>query len=135
MITNKTKDQLILSAIKASKNAYAPYSNYSVGAALLSESGEIFTGVNVENAAFPSSICAERVAITKAVSEGHQRFVLLAVVTKQGGMPCGACRQVISEFSSNLPIVVGDFEGNIVQETTISSLLPYSFGAEDLKIE
>lgn len=135
MITNKTKDQLILSAIKASKNAYAPYSNYSVGAALLSESGEIFTGVNVENAAFPSSICAERVAITKAISEGKQRFVLLAVVTKQGGMPCGACRQVISEFSSNLPIVVGDFEGNIVQETTISSLLPYSFGAEDLKTE
>ncbi len=135
MITINTKEQLIQSAIKASENAYAPYSNYSVGAALLCQSGEIFTGVNVENAAYPSSLCAERVAITKAISEGHQNFVLLAVVTLQGGMPCGACRQVISEFSNDLPILVGDFEGNILQETSIQTLLPYSFGAKDLDKE
>ena len=126
------KEELVLAAINVSKQAHAPYSNYRVGAAIVSKNGKVFTGCNVENAAYPSGICAERVAIFKAVSEGEKDFSLLAIVTKNGGMPCGACRQVMSEFSNNLPIIVSNDKGEITQETTLDLLLPHSFGANDV---
>lgn len=126
------KEELVQAAINASKHAHAPYSNYYVGAAIVSKNGKVFTGCNVENAAYPSGICAERVAIFKAVSEGEKDFSLLAIVTKNGGMPCGACRQVMSEFSNNLPIIVSNEKGEITQETTLDILLPHSFGANDV---
>src|SRR6185503_11160346 len=90
--------ELIARAVEARQWAYAPYSGYAVGAALLTASGKIYDGVNVENAAYPDSLCAERVAAVKAVSEGERDFVALAVATANAASPCGSCRQFLSEF-------------------------------------
>jgi len=95
MLTTQDKENLIRRAKEARELAYAPYSRYQVGAAVLTEDGQIFSGSNIENAAYPSSLCAERVAIFKAVSEGHRKLQAIAVVTKNGGSPCGGCRQVM----------------------------------------
>jgi cytidine deaminase len=114
--------------------AYAPYSNFAVGAALLGRSGRVYTGCNVENAAYPLTTCAERAAVTKAVSEGEREFEAIAVVTATGATPCGACRQILREFGGpegDLRVVVADLEGN-VQAYTISDLLPASFTPDQL---
>jgi cytidine deaminase len=97
-ITKQEKQSLIDLAKAARAHAYVPYSNYSVGSALRTKSGKIYTGVNVENAAYPQTMCAERVAIFKAVSEGERQFDVIVVVTDNGGSPCGGCRQVMAEF-------------------------------------
>jgi len=125
---------LIGKAIAASRNAYVPYSNYRVGAALLSKDGDVYTGCNVENSAYPAGICAERTAIVKAVSEGVKDFKTIVVATKNGGSPCGICRQVMSEFALDMRVVMVNFEGNIVLDTTVDELLPHSFGKEKLDI-
>ena len=129
--------KLMDSAAAARKNAYAPYSGYRVGAALMSEDGRIFTGCNVENAAYSPTLCAERVAVGKAVSEGATRFVAIAVVGGSGEhpsdtcTPCGVCRQVLAEFGSpDLAIVVGSPDRFAVH--TLADLLPLSFGAGEL---
>ncbi len=122
---------LLEEARQARARAYAPYSNYRVGAALLGRSGRIYTGCNVENAAYPLSTCAERTAVVKAVSEGEREFVAIAVVTENGGAPCGACRQTLREFGEDLIILIGDGEGHY-RETTLRQLLPDSFSAADL---
>src|SRR4029079_3524178 len=93
-----TEADLAARAAQARNWAYAPYSKYFVGAALLTASGRVYDGVNVENAAYPDSLCAERTAVFKAVSEGEREFVAIAVSSKGGGTPCGSCRQVLSEF-------------------------------------
>lgn len=108
-------------------NAYCPYSKFPVGAAILCSDGTVFTGVNVENAVNGLSICAERTAIFKAVSEGHHDFVKLAVTCKGDHcQPCGACRQVIYEHAPNIEILMGNPEGEFVR-TTIRDLLPEAF--------
>src|SRR5689334_4940651 len=99
--------------------AYAPYSNYLVGAALLAADGKIYTGCNVENAAYPSTICAERVAVTKAVSEGSRSFTAIVVVTANGGFPCGTCRQVMNEFAPDAQVIVADAQGNVIEECSL----------------
>jgi cytidine deaminase len=132
-LTNELRTRLVELASLARLNAYAPYSSYQVGAALLTTSGKIFTGCNVESAAYPTSMCAERVAIFKAVSEGEQKFVAMAVVTGNGGTPCGACRQVMAEFGLGLIVLVADAEGNLKQEYVLSELLPGAFTPGDLK--
>jgi cytidine deaminase len=124
-------DSLVQQAIKARENAYAPYSNYKVGAALLTTGGKVFRGCNVENASYGPSMCAERVAVFKAVSAGYKEFQAIAVATVNGGTPCGVCRQVLREFASNLIVVVSDVESNC-QVLTLSDLLPHSFGPEHL---
>jgi len=124
---------LVARAMRARARAYAPYSRYTVGAALLAESGAIYEGVNVENAAYPAGICAERTAVFKAVSEGERKFTALAVTTENGGPPCGACRQVLSEFGLATIVLIADREGKILRQTTVGELLPHSFGASDLK--
>ncbi len=124
--------QLIRAARAVRRHAYAPYSRYPVGAALLTRSGKIYTGVNVENAAFPSGMCAERVAVFKAVSDGERAFEAIVVVTENGGAPCGACRQVLAEFGTDLEVVVADASGAVVLETTLAELLPASFGPQSL---
>lgn len=124
---------LVARALRARARAYAPYSRYTVGAALLAESGAIYEGVNVENAAYPSGICAERTAVFKAVSEGERKFTALAVTTENGGPPCGACRQVLSEFGLATIVLIADREGKILRRTTVGELLPHSFGPSDLK--
>jgi cytidine deaminase len=126
------KERLIERAVQVRQWAYVPYSNYQVGAALLTESGKIYDGVNIESAAYPTSICAERVAIFKAVSEGERQFQALAVSTANGGTPCGGCRQVMVEFSRDMPVFICDDEGNIVHEMTVNELLPGAFTPQDL---
>ncbi len=125
---------LLERAREAREWAYAPYSNYRVGAALLGRSGRIYTGCNVENAVYPLCTCAERTAVVKAVSEGEREFVALAVVTENGGPPCGACRQTLREFAEDLVILIGDAAGHY-RQTTLSRLLPESFSAADLPPE
>src|SRR5512136_3032927 len=103
--------ELAARAAEARRRAYAPYSGYAVGAALRTPSGKMYTGVNVENAAYPDSLCAERVAIVKAVSEGHREFVMMVVSTSNGGMPCGSCRQVMAEFGLEAAVLIVDGRG------------------------
>jgi cytidine deaminase len=133
MLTEDERGMLIQTANEIRRWAYAPYSHYAVGAALLAASGRVYTGVNVENAAYPSSTCAERVAVFKAVSEGERQFTAIAVVTENGGSPCGACRQVLAEFGLDTIVIIADQNGKVVQETTAANLLPGSFGPEDLQ--
>jgi cytidine deaminase len=132
MWTDEQRRKLIQAAQEARRWAYVPYSKYPVGAALLSASGKIYDGVNVENAAYPTGICAERVAVFKAVSEGEREFIAIAVVTDNGGSPCGSCRQVISEFGLETIVVIADARGQVVLETSISDLLPGAFRPEHL---
>ncbi len=124
-------DDLYQQAIKAMENAYTPYSNYKVGAALLTRSGKIYLGCNIENASYTPSICGERTAIFKAVSEGERDFVAIAVVTSNAGAPCGVCRQVMREFAPNLAVIIGNTEGQY-KVLTLPDLLPHSFGPENL---
>jgi cytidine deaminase len=131
-LTAEEKRTMIDLAIEARRRAYAPYSNYNVGAALRTRSGRIFTACNVENAAYPTSMCAERIAIFKAVAEGEKEFEVLAVVTSNGGAPCGGCRQVMVEFSLDMLVLVADDKGRLVQETTVGGLLPGAFSPKDL---
>lgn len=132
MLTNDTRKILVEKARDAWHRAYAPYSEYAVGAALLTESGQIFEGINIENAVYPLTVCGERVAVFKAVSEGERAFTAIAVVTKNGGTPCGACRQVMAEFGLDMIVLIADLEGKIVHELTVADLLPYAFGEGDL---
>ncbi len=124
--------QLVALAREARQAAYAPYSRYSVGAALLTVSGQVFTGCNVENAVYPLCLCAERTVAVKAVSEGQREFSVIAVATRNGGSPCGACRQVLREFAPHLRILLADDVGNI-RQYTLDQLLPDSFGPESLE--
>jgi cytidine deaminase len=132
VLSNELQTTLIQSALEARGWAYAPYSNYPVGAALLAASGKIYSGVNVENAAYPTAMCAERVAVFKAVSEGEREFTAIAVVTSNGGSPCGSCRQVLSEFGLNILVLVADTDGRLIEITKIADLLPGAFGPNDL---
>ena len=132
VITDDLKEKLVQAAIDVRQWAYAPYSGYRVGAALLADSGEIYDGVNVENAAYPTGTCAERTAIFTAVSQGERQFSAIAVVSSNGGAPCGACRQVLAEFGLDTIVFVADDQGRIQQETTVKELLPGAFGQGDL---
>ena len=132
MLTDEQKKKLINKALESRQKAYAPYSGYAVGAALLTQTGKIITGVNVENAAYPASICAERVAVFKAVSEGEKDFEAIVVASSNGGSPCGSCRQVLSEFGLDTRILIVDGAGTPVQETTVADLLPGAFTQDDL---
>ncbi len=126
-------EKLIVAAREARRFAYAPYSKYTVGAAVLTRSGKVFSGCNIENAAYPSGTCAERVAIFKAVSEGERDLVALAVVTPNAGSPCGACRQVFSEFAADDAVVVlAPERGTRRKKFTMKRLLPDRFGPQHL---
>jgi cytidine deaminase len=135
MMDNVTahEPELIARALEARQWAYAPYSHYQVGAALLTASGKIYDGVNVENAAYPSCICAERTAVVKAVSEGEREVVAVVVATANGGTPCGTCRQVLSEFGLEAAVLIVDAAGQVLHRTTVRDLLPHSFDSEKLK--
>jgi len=132
MLTDEQRQTLIQAALQARLWAYAPYSGYRVGAALLTTSGKIYDGVNVENAAYPTGMCAERVAVFKAVSEGERSFLAIAVVTSNGGTPCGSCRQVLWEFGPDVQVLIADDQGCLLHEYTLAELLPGGFGPQDL---
>ena len=112
--------------------AYAPYSKFNVGAALLAEDGKTYTGCNVENASYGMSMCAERSAVFKAVSEGQQSLKAIALSVSGSGSPCGACRQVLHEFNPSMLVYLADEIGHIHHETTLNMLLPHAFGPENL---
>ncbi len=124
--------QLVRAALEGGKNAYIPYSNYRVGAALLSASGEVFSGCNVENAGYSPTICAERTAMVKAISEGHQQFAAIAVVSRGAGSPCGVCRQFMFEFAPDMQVILADLDGQVRMVTTAAELLPHGFGPANL---
>jgi cytidine deaminase len=126
-------ERLISHALEARKWAYAPYSGYPVGAALLAGSGKIYTGSNVENAAYPVSICAERVAVFSAVHQGERQFQAIVVATENGGSPCGSCRQVLAEFGLDLEVLLVDGAGRVTLQTRLAELLPAAFTPADLK--
>lgn len=132
MLNEKLKQQLLEQAVEARTYSYSPYSNYKVGAALLTSGGLVYKGTNVENASYGLTCCAERTAVFKAVSEGVRDFVAIAVVGKNSPTPCGACRQVLNEFNPNLIILSGDESGQLVSEATLEELLPKSFGPKNL---
>ena len=132
-LNDDMRKKLVEAARHVRQWAYVPYSNYPVGAALLSDSGKIYDGVNVENAAYPTTICAERTAVFKAISEGERNFTAIAVVTKKGGTPCGACRQVLAEFNPDMVVIIADEDGRIIKETSLTKLLPDAFLPSDLK--
>lgn len=126
--------KLVEAALLAREKAYAPYSNYSVGSAVLTDDGEIFVGCNVENASFGLTNCAERAAIYNAIAHGKRNFRALALVLQKDGVPCGACRQVMNEFNPNLEIVIANPDGKIVQRTSLEALLPQAFGPNNLEL-
>lgn len=131
-MTKEEKQALIDLANEARRRAYVPYSNYPVGAALRTKSGRLYTGVNIENAAYPQTMCAERVAIFKAVSEGEMEFEVIAVVTNNGGSPCGGCRQVMAEFGLETVVLLANGEGELMNEMTVGELLPKAFTPKHL---
>ena len=131
-IPEQDKEELIERALRIRARAYAPYSNYNVGASLITESGEIFDGVNVENTSYSMTMCAERNTVFQAIAHGHRSFRAIAVATDNGGSPCGACRQVLSEFGLDIEVYTVDSEGMIVLDTTVGGLLPEAFGPEHL---
>ncbi len=131
MITSEQREALIAAAVEARKQAYAPYSHYAVGAALLADNGRFYTGCNVENASYGLAICAERTAVVKMVSEGVRQIEAIVVCTENAGSPCGACRQVLVEFAGDVPVWLVDAQGN-GRETTLYTLLPDHFGPEHL---
>ncbi len=123
--------ELIRMAAEARERAYAPYSGFAVGAALLTRSGRVFVGCNVENASYGLTICAERVAVFRAVCAGEREFEAIAVVTANAVSPCGACRQVLREFSADMRVIIADTSGH-QRESTLDQLLPDGFAPRDL---
>lgn len=132
-LTKEESQSLIDLANEARQRAYVPYSNYPVGSALRTKTGRIYTGVNIENAAYPHTMCAERVAIFKAVSDGESEFDAIAVVTNNGGSPCGGCRQVMAEFGLDTIVLIADGTGNLKKEKTVAELLPEAFTPDHLQ--
>ena len=131
------KEELILRAKKARELSYSPYSNFQVGAAILTKDGQVFDGANIENSSYPLCMCAERNALYNAYMHGYSKedFACMALVadTDEPCSPCGACRQVISElFPKNAPIYMANLKGEII-ESTIEELLPFAFSGDDLK--
>ena len=127
----ETLDKLIDAASDATENSYSPYSSFPVGAAVLTESGRIYSGTNIENASYGASVCAERVAIFKAVSEGETRITAIAIYTNAANLafPCGMCLQVMSEFCEDIPVILAS--DTLVRVYQLSELLPHRFGEQE----
>lgn len=128
-ISTSQSDALVQAALDARRHAYAPYSRFAVGAALLTAGGEIISGVNVENASYGMTICAERSAIFAGVSQGMREFTAIAVATPGGHSPCGACRQVLAEFAADLPVLLvdADHPEQAPRLLRLGELLPHGF--------
>ena len=120
-------EELIQHALLAQERAIAPYSNYAVGAALLTVDNSIILGCNIESKAYSTTLCAERVAIFSAIAQGYRKFLAMALVTEDGAFPCGSCRQIIHEYAGNIPIYISNGSDEYITKT-ISDLLPNPFG-------
>lgn len=128
----KTLDTLVVAAREASAHSYSPYSGFPVGAAVLAESGKVYAGANVENASYGATVCAERVAILKAVSEGERKILAIAVYAggAEFAVPCGMCLQVLSEFAEDIPVMLAGKGGS--KRCSLSELLPHRFDKDQL---
>lgn len=134
VLTHEQQTQLMAAAKASIRHAYMPYSNYSVGAAVLTSDDQIFSGINIENAAYPAGTCAERVALGNAISQGHTQFKAIAVFSPKGEIsPCGICRQFISEFGPYIQILF-QWQGEL-QQVAIKELLPFSFSKTQLNAQ
>tara|TARA_B100000949_G_scaffold54613_1_gene48073 strand:- start:298 stop:669 length:372 start_codon:yes stop_codon:yes gene_type:complete len=122
-----TPERLIKHALTAQNRAAAPYSQYQVGSAILTEDNTVILGCNVESKAYPTTLCAERVAIFSAIAQGYRKFSAMALVTEDGAFPCGSCRQIIHEYAGNIPIYISNGSNEYITQT-ISDLLPNPFG-------
>ena len=129
MIDTEMKTKLLAAAVKAAKNSYSPYSHFAVGAAILTKGGNIYLGTNIENVSYGGTVCAERVAVWKAVSEGELEMEAIAVVGPgtEEGYPCAICRQVLLEFGLDMLVISGDAQGNYLGERTLRDLVPFPF--------
>ena len=134
-LDNETRNILVEAGVSARKRAYAPYSKYFVGAAVLASSGKIYTGANLENASYGATVCAERVAIFNAVSAGERKFVAMSVVGEEGGAPCGMCRQVLAEFGLDILLLEVNLDGKVVREVTVAEILPDAFTPASLGVD
>lgn len=134
-LTPERKRALIEAAREVRQRAYCPYSGFAVGAALLDTSGEVHLGVNVENAAYPVGVCAERSAISNAVTRGRREFVALALVTAAPVpvTPCGMCRQALAEFGNDLVLLMAAPQGDVVEERDLREVLPFQFDPKHLE--
>jgi cytidine deaminase len=128
----KWQAELINSAIQAQEKTYSPYSHYPVGAAIITDEGKVFLGTNIENASYGLTICAERSAVFNAVTSGEKNIQAIAIVTKNGGLPCGACRQVLNEFNPEMIVLISDTNKTIIKEYKLSELLLDGFGPKNL---
>ena len=128
MKNNSSSAKLIKEAIKAQKRSKSKYSNFPVGCALLSDNNKVIHGCNIESAVYPSTMCAERVAIYSAISQGITKFKAVAIVSNNSAKPCGSCRQIIYEYVGDVPIYISDSNGNSVETYYIKDLLPHPFG-------
>jgi cytidine deaminase len=128
-LTKEKKEELLKLAVKGSENAHCPYSHFRVGAAVLGKSGKVYLGGNIENVSYGATVCAERVAIWKAVSEGEKEFDAIAVVGPgtQEAYPCAQCRQVMVEFGLDWLVISGDAQGNYLGEKTVREIVPFPF--------
>jgi len=133
-MNEEIKGKLLKSAVEASKNSHCPYSKFRVGAAVLTKTGKIFKGGNIENVSYGATVCAERVAIWKAVSEGEKEFEAIAVIGPGTGegYPCAQCRQVMVEFGLDWLVISGDEEGNYMGELSVRDLVPFPFTPDAL---
>ncbi len=131
-LTDETRQRLIAAAQAVRERAYAPYSRYPVGAALLIADGTIVTGCNVENSSYGATVCAERNAVFTAVGQGRRQFAAIAIVTANAGSPCGICRQVLYEFAPDIVVIMADAAGRVRHEGPLRDLLPLGFGPSDL---
>jgi cytidine deaminase len=129
MIDAGMKTKLLAAAVEAQKNSYSPYSHFAVGAAILAKSGKVYLGTNIENVSYGGTVCAERVAVWKAVSEGELEMEAIAVVGPGGkeAYPCAMCRQVLLEFGLDMLVISGDEQGNYLGERTLRDLVPFPF--------
>jgi len=131
-MTEDMRRQLVAAALRARERAYVPYSGYPVGAALLTDTGAVYTGCNIEIASYGATVCGERTAAFKAVSEGERVFRAIAIVTSNGAAPCGICRQVLYEFGPAMTVILATPDGEITWEGLLSDLLPLGFGPHEL---
>ena len=122
-----TPEKLIKHALTAQNRAATPYSQYQVGSAIVTEDNTVILGCNVESKAYPTTLCAERVAIFSAIAQGYRKFSAMALVTEDGAFPCGSCRQIIHEYAGNIPIYISNGSNEYITQT-ISDLLPNPFG-------
>ena len=134
-LDNEIRQKLVEAGLNARKRAYAPYSKYFVGAALLAASGKIYEGANIENASYGATVCAERVAVFNAVSAGERKFIAMSVVGDKGGAPCGLCRQVLAEFGLDILLLEVNKDGKVVREVTVADILPDPFTPTNLGID